>query len=96
MNDLTLSRRQFAGALALAALLPVPAFAVTDAAATSLVNSLVAAIQKAVQLAGPGDIVLLAGKGHETYQEFAGGKRIPFDDGAVARRAIESKRVEVE
>jgi UDP-N-acetylmuramoyl-L-alanyl-D-glutamate--2,6-diaminopimelate ligase len=55
-----------------------------------------AAIQKAVQLAGPGDIVLLAGKGHETYQEFAGGKRIPFDDGAVARRAIESKRVEVE
>lgn len=48
MNDLTLSRRQFAGALALAALLPVPAFAVTDAAATSLVNSLVAAIQKAV------------------------------------------------
>ena len=48
MNDLTLSRRAFAGALALAALLPVPAFAVTDAAATSLVNSLVAAIQKAV------------------------------------------------
>ena len=34
MNDLTLSRRQFAGALALAALLPVPAFAVTDAAAS--------------------------------------------------------------
>lgn len=54
------------------------------------------AIQKAVQLAGAGDIVLLAGKGHETYQEFAGGKRIPFDDGAVARRVIEAKRVEVE
>lgn len=54
------------------------------------------AIHKAVQLAGPGDIILLAGKGHETYQEFAGGKRTPFDDAAVARRAIESKRVEVE
>lgn len=54
------------------------------------------AIQKAVQLAGPGDIVLVAGKGHETYQEFAGGKRIPFDDVAVARRAIEAKRVEVD
>lgn len=48
MNDLTLNRRQFAGALALAALLPVPALAVTDATATTLVNNLVAAIQKSV------------------------------------------------
>lgn len=54
------------------------------------------AINRAVQLAGDGDIILLAGKGHETYQEFAGGKRIPFDDVAVARRAIEAKRVEVD
>jgi len=53
-------------------------------------------INRAVQLAGDGDIVLLAGKGHETYQEFAEGKRIPFDDVAVARRAIEAKRVEVD
>jgi UDP-N-acetylmuramoyl-L-alanyl-D-glutamate--2,6-diaminopimelate ligase len=54
------------------------------------------AVHRAVQLAGNGDIILLAGKGHETYQEFAGGKRIPFDDAAVARRAIEAKRVEVD
>lgn len=53
------------------------------------------AIRKAVTLALPGDIVLIAGKGHETYQEFADG-RIPFDDSAVARRAIEEKRVEIE
>ena len=53
------------------------------------------AIRKAVTLALPGDIVLIAGKGHETYQEFADGK-IPFDDSAVARRAIEEKRVEIE
>ena len=48
MNDLTLSRRRFAAALALVALMPARAFAVSDDAATSLVNSVVAAIQKAV------------------------------------------------
>jgi UDP-N-acetylmuramoyl-L-alanyl-D-glutamate--2,6-diaminopimelate ligase len=48
------------------------------------------AIQTAVNLAGPRDIVLLAGKGHETYQEI-GGVRHPFDDVAVARRAIEAR-----
>jgi UDP-N-acetylmuramoyl-L-alanyl-D-glutamate--2,6-diaminopimelate ligase len=53
------------------------------------------AIHRAVELAGPGDIILLAGKGHETYQEIAGEKH-PFDDAAVARRAIERKRVEVD
>lgn len=48
MNDLTLTRRQLAGGLALLALLPVPAFAVSESAATTLVDSLVAAIQKTV------------------------------------------------
>jgi hypothetical protein len=38
---------------------------------------------------------LIAGKGHEKYQEFAD-KKIAFDDSAVARRAIEAKRVELE
>ena len=32
-----------------------------------------------MQLAGPNDIVLVAGKGHETYQEIQGVKT-PFDD----------------
>ena len=46
-----------------------------------------AAIEHAVALAGPGDIVLLAGKGHETYQEVAG-RRLPFSDAATAARAL--------
>jgi len=54
-----------------------------------------AAIRQAVNLAGPGDIVLIAGKGHETYQEFAD-KKLPFDDVAVARRALEGKRVDLD
>jgi UDP-N-acetylmuramoyl-L-alanyl-D-glutamate--2,6-diaminopimelate ligase len=46
-----------------------------------------AAIGMAIAQAGPDDVVLVAGKGHETYQEGAGGKR-PFDDLAVARTAL--------
>lgn len=53
-----------------------------------------AAIRHAIQIAAPGDIVLIAGKGHEKYQEFAGGK-VPFDDVAVAGKAIAGKRAEV-
>ena len=45
------------------------------------------AIERAIGTAGPGDIVLVAGKGHETYQEVAGVKH-PFDDSAVARAAL--------
>ena len=42
-----------------------------------------AAIEEALAQAQPGDIVLIAGKGHETYQEIRG-VRHPFDDRAVA------------
>lgn len=45
------------------------------------------AIRQACELAGDGDIVLIAGKGHETYQEFADG-RINFDDRRVAREVL--------
>jgi UDP-N-acetylmuramoyl-L-alanyl-D-glutamate--2,6-diaminopimelate ligase len=48
-----------------------------------------AAIGRALAMAGPGDVVLIAGKGHETYQEGADGKR-PFDDFAVARASLEA------
>jgi UDP-N-acetylmuramoyl-L-alanyl-D-glutamate--2,6-diaminopimelate ligase len=47
-----------------------------------------AAIELAVGAAGDHDVVLIAGKGHEQGQELAGGKKIPFDDREVARRAL--------
>ncbi len=51
------------------------------------------AIRRAIDLAAPGDIVLIAGKGHETYQEFAD-RRIAFDDVAVAGAAMANKKAE--
>lgn len=48
------------------------------------------AIALAVAAAQSGDVVLIAGKGHETYQE-AGGERRAFDDSAVARAALEAR-----
>jgi len=48
------------------------------------------AIQLAVQLAKQGDIVLVAGKGHENYQEITGVKQ-PFDDVLVAQAALRSR-----
>ena len=49
-----------------------------------------AAIRSALKMAHTGDVVLIAGKGHETYQEGAGGKRA-FDDMAIARLALEDR-----
>ena len=46
-----------------------------------------AAICLAVELAGPGDLVLIAGKGHEDYQ-ILGTKRIHFDDREVVREEL--------
>ena len=46
-----------------------------------------AAIAKAVEIARPGDLVLIAGKGHEKYQVI-GDRTLPFDDAAVAREAL--------
>ncbi len=48
------------------------------------------AIDMAIAQARTGDVVLIAGKGHETYQEVAGAKR-PFDDLRVARAALEAR-----
>ncbi|MEP6809481.1 MAG: UDP-N-acetylmuramoyl-L-alanyl-D-glutamate--2,6-diaminopimelate ligase, partial [Chthoniobacterales bacterium] len=52
-----------------------------------------AAIARAIALAQPRDIVVIAGKGHEAYQEFAD-HTVPFDDLQVARRALEDSPVE--
>jgi UDP-N-acetylmuramoyl-L-alanyl-D-glutamate--2,6-diaminopimelate ligase len=47
-----------------------------------------AAIARAVAAAEEGDVVVIAGKGHEQGQEFEGGRKIPFDDVTVAREAL--------
>jgi UDP-N-acetylmuramoyl-L-alanyl-D-glutamate--2,6-diaminopimelate ligase len=49
------------------------------------------AIAKAIELARPGDLVLVAGKGHEKYQVI-GDRVLPFDDAAVAREALGRRR----
>ena len=49
------------------------------------------AISKAIELAEKNDIILLAGKGHETYQ-ILGRKKIHFDDREIARREITRKK----
>jgi len=46
-----------------------------------------AAIREAIKAAGPGDVVLIAGKGHETYQIY-GDKKIHFSDLEVARKIL--------
>lgn len=50
-----------------------------------------AAIARAVELATPGDLVLIAGKGHERYQ-VVGDQVLPFDDAAVAAEALSRRR----
>lgn len=47
-----------------------------------------AAIERAVSEAQSGDIVFVFGKGHEQGQEFADGRKIPFDDATVVRESL--------
>lgn len=48
------------------------------------------AIRTASMLAGKGDVILIAGKGHETYQEIAGIKH-PFDDKQIIKEIFEQR-----
>jgi len=48
------------------------------------------AIARAVGSATAGDVVVIAGKGHEQGQEFEGGRKEPFDDVTVTREALRS------
>ncbi|MGC9450299.1 MAG: UDP-N-acetylmuramoyl-L-alanyl-D-glutamate--2,6-diaminopimelate ligase [Oceanipulchritudo sp.] len=57
----------------------------------SFVEDRRSAIARAIGSARPGDTVLIAGKGHETFQEF-GDCVVPFDDRAVAREIIQNKQ----
>jgi UDP-N-acetylmuramoyl-L-alanyl-D-glutamate--2,6-diaminopimelate ligase len=50
-----------------------------------------AAIRAALESAGPGDVVVIAGKGHETYQ-IIGADVAPFDDREVARAVLAGRR----
>ncbi len=60
----------------------------TAAAAMAVERDRAVAIANALALAHAGDVVLIAGKGHETYQDGATGKH-PFDDLAVAHATLE-------
>jgi len=51
------------------------------------------AIQTAVNISEDGDVILIAGKGHETYQEISGSK-IDFDDRRAGYKALNLKKVE--
>src|ERR1019366_4982738 len=50
-----------------------------------------AAIAAAISLARGGDVVVIAGKGHEQGQEFAAGRTVPFDDAQVARAELRTR-----
>ncbi|HZO36835.1 MAG TPA: UDP-N-acetylmuramoyl-L-alanyl-D-glutamate--2,6-diaminopimelate ligase [Solirubrobacteraceae bacterium] len=64
---------------------------IADAERTEVVLDRRAAIERAVGLARPGDVVVVAGKGHERVQELAGGVTLPFDDVATAREALRAR-----
>ncbi|HSD17039.1 MAG TPA: UDP-N-acetylmuramoyl-L-alanyl-D-glutamate--2,6-diaminopimelate ligase [Thermomonas sp.] len=64
-----------------------------DASRVTVQRDRAAAIARAVAAAGPDDVVLVAGKGHEPYQEIAG-VRHAFDDTAVARDLLRRRAQE--
>ena len=66
---------------------------IEDRAATEAIVDRHAAIERAVELAGAGDVVVIAGKGHEQGQEFERGRKLPFDDVTVARQALLARLV---
>jgi UDP-N-acetylmuramoyl-L-alanyl-D-glutamate--2,6-diaminopimelate ligase len=49
------------------------------------------AIERAIALAEPDDVVVIAGKGHEQGQELADGRKLPFDDVSVAREVLRAR-----
>ena len=43
------------------------------------------AIERAIEVARPGDVIVVAGRGHETLQKLGGGRTVRFDDREVVR-----------
>jgi UDP-N-acetylmuramoyl-L-alanyl-D-glutamate--2,6-diaminopimelate ligase len=66
---------------------------IDDRSATEAIVDRHAAIERAVGLAAAGDVVVIAGKGHEQGQEFEGGRKLPFDDVTIAREALRARLV---
>jgi UDP-N-acetylmuramoyl-L-alanyl-D-glutamate--2,6-diaminopimelate ligase len=66
---------------------PLPEIGATTQRGFTVIAERSAAIHAAIVAARPGDSVLLAGKGHETYQ-IVGRERRPFDDRVEAARAL--------
>ncbi|MDX6704917.1 MAG: UDP-N-acetylmuramoyl-L-alanyl-D-glutamate--2,6-diaminopimelate ligase [Solirubrobacteraceae bacterium] len=66
---------------------------IADRSTTEAIVDRHAAIERAVQLGRLGDVVVIAGKGHEQGQEFEGGRKLPFDDVTVAREALRARLV---
>jgi UDP-N-acetylmuramoyl-L-alanyl-D-glutamate--2,6-diaminopimelate ligase len=74
---------------------PVAAPAATgsgDAPRVRSVADRAIAIDEAIGAARAGDVLVIAGKGHEQGQELAGGRKVPFDDVTVARKALRVRR----
>jgi UDP-N-acetylmuramoyl-L-alanyl-D-glutamate--2,6-diaminopimelate ligase len=66
---------------------------IDDRGATDAIVDRHDAIEHAIGLARAGDVVVIAGKGHEQGQEFEGGRKIAFDDVTVAREALRARLV---
>jgi UDP-N-acetylmuramoyl-L-alanyl-D-glutamate--2,6-diaminopimelate ligase len=66
---------------------------IADRSGTEAIVDRQAAIERAIGLAQDGDVVVIAGKGHEQGQEFEGGRKLPFDDVQVAREVLRARLV---
>jgi UDP-N-acetylmuramoyl-L-alanyl-D-glutamate--2,6-diaminopimelate ligase len=66
---------------------------IDDGAPTEAIVDRRDAIEHAIGLARAGDVVVIAGKGHEQGQEFEDGRKIPFDDVTVVREALRARLV---
>lgn len=63
---------------------------ISDKSAVTVMRDRAQAIEFAVNHAAPGDVVLVAGKGHETYQDI-GGNRLMFSDANQVRLALQKR-----